>query len=87
MARLKYQTHVASRGGWTERVWPLPSYRFSCCDCGLVHDLKLESFATRNTGRGTFLVLKKLSRTKVKVGMKVRRNNRATGQVRRHRNG
>lgn len=84
MARVKYQSHPAQQDGWTERLWPVPAYRFACCDCGLVHDLKLEAFAITPDRAGTFVVGRKISRSKARVGMKVRRNNRATGQLRRY---
>jgi hypothetical protein len=43
----------------------MPSYNMSCCDCGLVHNLK---FKVDKSGQ---------------VWIRVRRNNRATGQIRR----
>jgi hypothetical protein len=54
----------AGSDGWTEWIHPLEGYKFSCCDCGLVHILDF-----RVRGR--------------RVEMRVRRDNRSTGQVRR----
>jgi hypothetical protein len=39
MAR-KFNPEMEYDDGWTDWVHPLPNYRFSCCDCGLVHNLQ-----------------------------------------------
>lgn len=78
---------VAKDGGdgWSE--WIAPSmhepFRMSCCDCGLVHDILFRvAQETRRVGprgwEGKFV-------KGLKVVMKARRNERATGQKRRHR--
>ena len=55
-----------------ENEWVNPvrmGYRTACCDCGLVHELDFR------------LVGPVTRRT---IQFRVRRNNRATGQIRRH---
>ena len=66
----KYPTYQAQEDGFSEWVRPVTDkpFRFSCCDCGLVHDLE---FAV-DPDDGF-------------VNFRARRNNRATGQIRRHR--
>lgn len=39
--RRKYRPEVENDDGWSDWVRPLPGYKFSCCDCGLVHNLEL----------------------------------------------
>ena len=46
-------------------------YKFACCDCGLVHKL---DFKLVKYGKGK------------KILFKAFRDNRATGQIRRHNN-
>ena len=47
----------------------MKGYGFCCCDCGLVHHM---DFRVIRWGRGH------------KIELRARRDNRATGQVRRH---
>lgn len=49
--------------------------RFACCDCGLIHDMKIAVIGKR----GIELVQK--------VGVAFKRFNRGTAQLRRHRYG
>lgn len=69
-----------------ERVNPnMRGYKMQCCDCGLVH--KMDFIAVRVTRKnkgGTFCYVD-LPRRKYRVIFKVWRDNRATGQTRRHR--
>ena len=81
----KYEHPKEGKGGWTQWIFPTKIYKFSCCDCGLVHDLKLEAVTVKNSSRGMFLITGKTSRRNIRVGMKVKRNNRATAAVRRYK--
>lgn len=36
----KFRTEVEGDDGWSDWIHPLPGYKFSCCDCGLVHNLE-----------------------------------------------
>lgn len=71
-----------------ELVLPnMKGYRMSCCDCGLVHRLDFEVFEiTGRSASGTFTV-KDMPSDKVQVGFRAYRDERATGQKRRHRKG
>lgn len=62
----RYIRETEGDDGWSDWIHPLEGYRFSCCDCGLVHNLQF-----RVVGKGI-------------VNFRAQRNNRATGQVRRH---
>ena len=60
-----------SSDGWTRWVPPrMKGYKMACCDCGLVHDMQ---FKIVPYGRG------------FKVVFRAKRNQRSTGQMRRHR--
>lgn len=68
MTKRLFPVEEPGEDGWSEWVHPLPGYRFACCDCSLVHDLEL----MEDPGEpGRFL-------------LRMRRNNRSTGQLRRH---
>ncbi len=81
---MSYQNRFRDYRGWTEWIWPARHYKLACCDCGLVHDVRLQVFKVSNSARGVFLVDKALSRKRYRVGMKVKRNVRSTAQMRRH---
>lgn len=37
----RYRTHEIDENGWTPWVYPKQDgYRWSCCDCGLVHEMQ-----------------------------------------------
>ena len=69
----KHNKEYGGKDGWTEWIHPLPDYRFSCCDCGLVHDLELA--AVDDDGQSV----------QARTIFRMRRNSRATGQIRRWR--
>lgn len=67
----KYRQEVAEDGVWSRWVRPIPEgYKMCCCDCGLVHvmDVRIVHEPEEECDR---------------VEFRVRRDNRATGQVRR----
>ncbi len=51
-------------------VVPLRGFSLMCCDCGLVHDVKIEVFQRRG---------------KKRIRISLSRDERATGQARRKR--
>lgn len=70
-----------------ERVTPkMRRYKMQCCDCGLVHDLSFIAVRVTRTKKDGSWCYVDLPAKKFRVVFKVWRNNRATGQVRRHRN-
>ena len=77
--------------GWTEEIFPNPGYKICCCDCGLVHNIEFLIWRigprTKVTGGKTSFELKEtLDPNRHQVSMRVRRNTRATSQVRRYNN-
>lgn len=59
----------AKDGEW---LWPQRrGYRLECCDCGLIHVVNFRLVKTPNGGRA--------------IQFQAFRDNRATGQVRRHK--
>lgn len=63
----------------------MKGYRLACCDCGLVHRLDFEVFEiVGRTPSGTFTV-HDIPDGKVQIGFRAYRDERATGQKRRHR--
>jgi hypothetical protein len=38
----KYTKHTVGDDGFTEWFNPMPLWKVSCCDCGLVHDIELK---------------------------------------------
>jgi len=69
----RIKQEVATDGRWTAEIYPVMRdvrpYRMACCDCGLVHDIE---FWVHRWPDGSD-----------RVAMRVARNNRSTGQVRR----
>jgi len=63
--------------GWTRWLAPHErKFKMACCDCGLVHDMefRLET------------VIDAEGAVQLQVQFRVRRNGRATGQIRRWQN-
>jgi hypothetical protein len=83
----RYRKHSAGTDGWSAEVYPVmhKPYRMACCECGLVHDIrfKVNRVTARHTG-GSF-DCEELDPEEYRVSMQVRRNNRSTAQLRRHR--
>lgn len=68
--RIKEAYYTPKANEW---VQPVPrGYRLACCDCGLVHDMD-------------FRVIKWAGGKRTKVQFRVRRNNRSTAMMRRHK--
>ena len=61
-------------------------YKMACCDCGLVHTMQFEvAKVTKDLGGGKVNV-ETVEDDSYVVLMRGKRNNRSTGQIRRHRN-
>ena len=71
--------------GWTEWQYPARRYKMACCDCGLVHDMRFEVRKISDSARGQFTLNGTASRRAYRVAFKIKRNKRATGQMRRKR--
>ena len=51
--RRKYQDLSATVGedGWTAWIWPIhEGYRFRCCDCALIHEMRFQVDADGDIG-------------------------------------
>ena len=82
----KFKQEVAEENGWTEDIFPIMrGYKMACCDCGLVHDIDIDVFEIKKFNKdGTFRGRRRWGK-RWRVALRVRRNNRSTGQIRRHR--
>ena len=71
--------------GWSDPQFPLMrGYKMACCDCGLVHDMEFDIIEITKTNKDGSFQFKTLKAKKYRVALKARRNNRSTGQLRRH---
>lgn len=68
---------------WTQPI--MEAYKMACCDCGLVHDMEFRVVrVVKDFGDGTKKI-QAVENPKLTVQFRARRNNRSTGQVRRHK--
>ena len=78
----KHRKEVALDDGWTGWIAPRHErYQMSCCDCGLVHTLQ---FRVVEGESGWMPHNVEAIVDGARVIMKVKRDNRATAQIRRH---
>lgn len=76
----------AGKNGWTDWQRPMMrGYRLGCCDCGLVHDIDFRVVKVVNRHCNGIKEGEVLSSRDYQVEFRVRRNERSTGQVRRHK--
>ena len=76
----------AGKNGWTD--WQRPvmrGYRLGCCDCGLVHNMDFRVVKIVKRHHNGVKEGRVLSSKDYQVEFRVRRNERSTGQVRRHK--
>ncbi len=60
--------------------------KMGCCDCGLVHEVEFRIIKDiKNNGDGTMEAEIIGDDEDLKIQMRMRRDNRSTGQIRRHR--
>ena len=80
----RYKKHTVEKAGdWSVETPDMDNYKMACCDCGLVHDLKFRAIeVVEGDPKGKFGYVD-LDPEKYRVEIQVRRNNRATGQMRR----
>ncbi len=81
----KYERHTDDGDdGYTRWITPvMDGYKMACCDCGLVHDVDFRAVkAGRTKADGTFSITQ-IGKVRYRVALRVKRNNRATGQMRR----
>mgnify|MGYP003139789869 CR=1 FL=1 len=72
--------------GWARWVPPvMTGYKIACCDCGLVHDMEFLAVEIIKRLPNDEFEYVELDPKKYRVVFRARRNNRSTGQVRRHK--
>jgi hypothetical protein len=74
----------ANDDGWTEWQLPARHYKMACCDCGLVHNIEFRVIVLGRKRRGRYKVLR-VNPAGCNVEFRISRNERSTGQVRRHK--
>lgn len=80
----KYKPRQPGPDGWSEWEPPIQNFKMACCDCGLVHELQFKVLkVTKRDGKD--FEANELEWGKYRIAFRARRNNRATGQIRRHR--
>jgi len=86
-----YKKESITETGWSDWLSPedLTDYKIACCDCGLVHVFQLRPIIKILDGK-IFqmheLIADNLKpNEKVSVGLRAKRDNRATGQIRRRK--
>lgn len=87
----KYQPVKSGEGDWTIWVKPdMDAYQFACCDCSLVHTLQFKIVErgklTRKFSDGNHeYAFTNVRGKKYQTILRAKRNNRATGQLRRRK--
>lgn len=86
---MTYKRHAEAENGWTNWVVPkMKDYKMACCDCGLVHNLDFKIGKIIKRGKkfkngSENLAIEDVEDLDLTVILRARRNNRATGQIRR----
>lgn len=82
---MTYKQHTENDDGYCDWETPvMEGYKMACCDCGLVHEvdfgvLEIEEHLPNGDWKAV-----ELPKDKYRVQMRMKRNNRSTGQMRRH---
>lgn len=80
----RFKQEVDRGDGWCEWVYPIPDgYKMACCDCGLVHRMAFRVVKLDENGERSDRS-EILDPSEYRVEFQVRRDNRSTGQIRRH---
>ena len=86
MGKKQYPEQFAGDDGWCEFSTPImDGFGIACCDCGLVHEFQFVAIKVVKKNRNGTFSFEDLSTKKFRVKIRARRNNRSTGQIRRHR--
>jgi hypothetical protein len=80
----KFKKLTAGDGGWSDWQAPVQGYKMACCDCGLVHDVEFQVLKITKDD-GLDFSGKEMPWGKYRIVLRARRNNRSTGQLRRHK--
>lgn len=89
MAKFERVTELPSDDSYSDWIQPVHDgkkpYKLACCDCGLVHDVEFKVMkVVKDLGNG-YLEVQDANNDKLIVHFRARRNNRSTGQMRRHK--
>lgn len=83
MARFK-KIKAITEDGWSDWQAPVQGYRLACCDCGLSHNVEFKILKAGKTNSKGFWGAEELPWGEYRILMRAKRNNRSTGQLRRH---
>lgn len=82
----KYPVMIELDDGYSEWIQPeMDHYRMACCDCGLVHNMQFKVMRVKEDLGDGFKDVRPTKEGQFVVQFRVSRNERATGQVRRHK--
>ena len=81
----RFFTPPVNDDGWTDWQLPLRRYKAGCCDCGLVHDIEFRVIVVGRQRRDRTYPVLKINPARCRIQFRARRNERSTGQMRRHR--
>ena len=83
---MSYPTKPVNLNGWTDWVTPImQGYKMACCDCGLVHNVEFRVVRVKRHCKDGGCIVEDLPTNKYKVQVRMNRNERSTGQLRRRR--
>ena len=83
---MKWKDTKVEESGWTDWISPvMREYRVGCCDCGLVHDIDFQVVRVLKRQPDGTKIVEVVESEDYEVNFRARRNNRSTGQKRRHR--
>lgn len=74
-----------NEGGFSDWIQPASIYKMACCDCGLVHDMRFRVMRVKEDLGNGYLDVRETASGKFVVQFQARRNERSTGQMRRHK--
>lgn len=85
----KRPTEYVTETGWTDWIHPKGNengiYKLECCDCGLVHDMQFIVAVDGEPVDGVYREFRTSKNKRYISIFRARRDNRATGQVRRRK--
>jgi len=72
----KFKSYTAKAGGWSDWAWPVKSgYLLQCCKCGLVHEVKFQTYIEYDR-KGERFLAQLLPRSIFRTVFKMRRRVR-----------
>lgn len=84
---MKFKQEIATDGEWTDWITPIMTgYKMACCDCGLVHNIDFQATKVIEKFPDGTWDHEPLDIDDYRIQLRVSRNNRSTGQIRRHMN-